>query len=369
MFAQGPGPDRCQRLISGLLLLLAAAALPRCDALRAALFGEAEQPDQLLPALAFLLYPPQEHYARLYYADAPLISLNPTNASLLREATPADVRSGRKQLVLISGWDASDPVNPGYPDLLALQQRALVTNWGQFTPTVQFLALYQNHGFDIFIFDYLTSDGVDNNGARFRNRLDRVFGAASGARVYVFAHSMGGLVSRFMLYQGDAAPSYLRAIVSSGTPYHGSPWASPQFQGDRLLLGSLASFLTGTAGGRDLAYDNFDGQLQGASNPKLSLINARSERDSYIHAFAGTAGAIGAETYAGDSDSASILRTACSVLRPFGDHDCVVTLGSQYLSGGAPAHTEDLGNYDHFDINMKNNTVRSRFETYLSGLP
>lgn len=314
--------------------------------------------------LSSILQPPGEYWARIYRVD-PLANTDTNNINFVRLAVPSDVNAGRKNVVLVSGWDVNDRSDFAYPGEDVLRKRALSTSWGTFISSVQFAALVGS-GYDFYIFDYLTSDTVDVNGARFRARLDAVFGGAANDSVFIYAHSMGGLVSRFALYQGAARPAYLKRLISNGTPYHGSPWASAEFQATAGALGAIATFLTQTAGGQDLRWDNFDNSLAGSSNPRLTEINARKDRDIYIHAIFSQVP--GGTTFAGDASPESIVVTGCPLLNAFAPHDCVVPVSSQTLSGTTLAGTSNFGNYDHISQDLRNNTTRNSFVTLINSL-
>lgn len=300
-----------------------------------------------------------DYWAKMYKFD-PNVVYAPTNTYLIDVANENNIDPYKIKIVLITGWDYNDTSNRSYPSMDELRNRALKTNWGHFVSTLEFAYLVQNY--EVFTFDYLTSDPVDMNGYRLRVWLDKLFYRERN-RVIIFAHSMGGLVTRFALYNFDT-PKYLKAIVTAGTPYHGSPWASTQYTKDKTLLGKLANYLTDTAGGRDLAWDNYDFSLSGAMNLKLYLINQKKDRDHLIHALYGEVP--GGTTY--ESDSKTTFGSLCTLLNDFSNHDCIVPSRSARLEGNTLANTQKIGNYDHQDINWQTNNVRNYLLQYINNL-
>lgn len=342
------------------------------------ILGEREEEETLLQSLligAGLLQTVGDYYARLYYLHPALAAGEETNSDLIGEATASDVVPLKKKLILVHGWHADDRSTPVYPTLLQLKDRVLGQNWSDFIATSEYDQLIID-GWDIFAFDYLTSESVADNGARLRARMDALFGAEA-AMVVIYAHSMGGIVSRFAVYEDTTAPVYLRQVVSTGTPYHGSPWASPEFQGDRGPLGAIAAFLTDTVGGRNLGWDNYDGSLTGASNPTLEIVNNQTARDDLFCTYYG---AIAFNAISGDAGSGNVLIAAqgCSTLgSTFTDSDCVVPVRSATLDLHAQVNsdadcpvdaTRNLGAYDHLDIKMGLSSIRTTLQSGFNAL-
>ncbi|MCS7204266.1 MAG: hypothetical protein NZ853_01055 [Leptospiraceae bacterium] len=292
-----------------------------------------------------------DYWARIYEFD-PQIIFNPKNISYLQEATPENVDPQKPKLILVPGWDFRDRSSVKLPSIDELKQRVLTRNWEHLVSENEFIWLLQNY--EVFTFDYLTSDPIDVNGKRLRDLLDRLFLNFQN-QVIIYAHSMGGLISRFALYEGEK-PNYIKAIITNGTPFHGSPWASPEFQKDKTLLGYIASFLTDTDGGRDLAWDNFDGSIPNAYNWKLFFINQRTDRDDLIFTLYG-------EIPNGtnfESDSKKTFQTICPLLNDFGPHDCIVPTKSALLNPFTTKGFRHLGNYDHLDINWHTPQIRRK---------
>jgi pimeloyl-ACP methyl ester carboxylesterase len=88
--------------------------------------------------------------------------------------------------------------------------------------------LYQSGHYDqVWYFAYNYEHSVAENGTAFAEAIKAKIGL-SGQKVDVFAHSMGGLVSRYAIEQKGAA-NFVRTLVTMGTPHNGSGVASHLF--------------------------------------------------------------------------------------------------------------------------------------------
>ena len=300
--------------------------------------------------------------AKIFYINPALKSGSNLNLDFVTEATAANVTSGKKKLILVHGWDFTDRDNTSLS--LSQQKSRIVTDsWGDFRKSSTFDLIVATKQYDIYGFDYLTSNSIDVNGKRFRAKLDSLFGKETGT-VVILGHSMGGVLSRFAVYE-STRPTYLGRVFSTGAPFHGSPWASPQFQADRGTLGNLASFLTGTNGGKDLAWDNFDSKISGASNSKLTALNQKVDRDDFFYAYYGSV--LSTQTTGGTGASSPGLYLSCPVLgSSFSPSDCIVPVSSASLSGNTLKQTTSLGQYDHFDVKLSTSTMQ---QTFYNDLP
>ncbi len=299
-------------------------------------------------------------YAKLVFMN-PLFLSDTLNTSLITDYSISNTSSSNKKLVLIHGWNTLDPALPSYPTENDLKNR-VISQWEHIlrTDTV-FLNTVIAKGYDVYFFTYLTSNSIEANGIRFRYLLDKAF-STQNSNVYIFAHSMGGLVSRIALYQNNS-PTYLNKLISSGTPYHGSPWASSSYQKDKSVIGDLAGFLTNTDGGQNLAWDNFDLSITSASNSILSKYNSNISRDSLIKAYYGSINA-GGSNYSGTDLT---LTVGCLTLGSvFSPSDCVVPESSAKFSGGGITQSVNIGGYNHVDLNLRVNAVKTQI---LSDLP
>ena len=315
------------------------------------------QKELVLAALG-LLEITGDYFAKLYRVD-PLIAAAPENANLIWEAQSGTADAKKPKIVFVHGWHLDDRDSMNNLSLNDLKNRILKENWSEFFATGEFKILL-SLDYEIYAFDYLTSNGIDINGQRFRKDLDSVFGGEENT-VIIYAHSMGGLVSRVAVYEGSR-PSYMKRVISAGTPYHGSPWASPQFQGSLpAIIESLAGFVTDTTGGQDLAWDNYDNSIPGATNSKLSDLNAKTDRDDLFYTMYGSCTNTNSKPCAG-SDSNNTLGPVCPILgSAYSPSDCVVPTKSAFLDGNATHGKRNLGGYDHFDVKVGTMLVRAEF--------
>jgi len=139
-------------------------------------------------------------YSKLYFINS-LITSSPQNKALIWEASLSDVTPGKKKLVLVHGWHFNDR-SPA-PSLTGdeLKDRVLSQNWSAFFATTDYATIVNTKSYDVYALDYLTARGVEENGAMFRQKMDALFSSsADNGTVVIYAHSMGGLVTRFALY-------------------------------------------------------------------------------------------------------------------------------------------------------------------------
>lgn len=295
-----------------------------------------------------------DSYSEIFYMNSLFLS-NKNYDLYFPVATQSSAESNtNKKLLIIHGWQASDKDVNSIANTSSLQKRLVETIWKDLFAT-NFLSLAITKGYDIYFYSYLTSETIASNSTRLQSKLQSVFGTQTNNVVFI-AHSMGGLVARGAVYNFSSTPSFVNRIISLGTPYHGSPWASSQFQESKSILGELATYMTGSAGGKDLAWDNYDSSLSGSSNSYLSEMNAKSGRDNLIHAYYGTLDK-SATGYAG---SDSTLTPGCSSLGDtFSPSDCIVPQRSAVGTGLSFGSTKNLGAYHHTDINLRVDAVRT----------
>lgn len=307
----------------------------------------------LFIALGILSSAP-EAYARMYYID-PIFLENTNDLSLLK-AIPTEINNTKKKIVFIHGWNVRDPEVIPYPSEDEIKLR-IKSQWEHlFIEDPTFLRALLLKNYELYFFTYLTSQSIESNGIRFRNKLDGVFGGQSQS-VTIFAHSMGGLVSRISLYR-EEIPSYLRKIITSGTPFHGSPWASPEYQQSKEVIGELSSFMTNTSGGKGLAWDNFDSSIPGAKNELLTYYNSNTTRDYFIRKYYSSISADGTG-YSGT------LLPGCLIMGPvYSPSDCIVPKSSAILNNNSDSI--NIGIYDHIEMNLRAQAVKSQL---LSDLP
>lgn len=250
-----------------------------------------------------------------------ILTKSQINADQFAVATQ-DLKDNRPKIVLIHGWDFKEKnVNP--PTDKFTKVTNLRGTWDDALEMYsQNLSSVQT-SYELYAFTYRTSDYVDNNGRRLIDKLNSVFSPSD--KVILLAHSMGGLVSRAALYHSHNTNDVIDFVVTLGTPYLGSPFASSSYQGNFGTLGDLIAFMTGTDGGKDLAYTNALGTsyqvpipaeyINGATNAYLERLLTESSKDGRVTAFYGE-------------------MTVCT------NHpgsDAIYVIGCNFLSSGSPS--------------------------------
>lgn len=266
--------------------------------------------------------------------------------------------SGKKKLILVHGWDFTER-NTDPPTDKYTKVTKLLGTWNQ---ALEFAdnnvsSVYSNY--EIYVFTYRTSDYVANNGRRFIDTLNTYFATAD--KVIILAHSMGGLVSRAALYHPNNTKDVIDNIVSLGTPYYGSPFASPQYQNNDLSsIGSIVGFVTGTPGGKDLGYTNggtlgsnpLPGQtISGSYNPYLESLLGQTFRDSKVSVYYGD--------LAGSCSGHDVIyASGCLVLNStspqFPNTDGIVSAYSGQLYGNPVAGRFSQSAFDHSQMSFRN---------------
>lgn len=121
------------------------------------------------------------------------------NESQLKEFDKSDNSEDKSIAIVIHGLGSSciNPIN-SYGNLLT----------------------YLNTRFKVFTFDYLTiNQKISKSGRLLSNIIDELRSKYKKRKIYIFAHSMGGLVARTALVKEEAEISYL---LMAGTPNRGS---------------------------------------------------------------------------------------------------------------------------------------------------
>ncbi len=108
--------------------------------------------------------------------------------------------------------------------------------------------------FDLYLYTYRTSNSVAYNGDQFFNSLMQNFSV--GDRIYIVAHSMGGLVTRSVIKNQNYPTGLIDGVITLGTPMFGSPFATKNYLASAPLLADLIGFLTETEGGGNLSHWN-----------------------------------------------------------------------------------------------------------------
>lgn len=121
-------------------------------------------------ALSGLLSTLPDFWARLYWIH-PFISLE-SKIDFITITQQEWIDSNKKKIILISGWNYNDKSDRNYPSEMELKERVL-KNWKHLFSSFHF-GILANH-YEIFVFDYLSSEPVDQNGWRLRRFLDDIF--------------------------------------------------------------------------------------------------------------------------------------------------------------------------------------------------
>lgn len=274
------------------------------------------------------------------------IFLNGKNYNFFERVSKENVSQDKKKLILIHGWQPKDRDSNPIPSEQDLKVRLVEDIWKEVFESSFFINLFSKD-YEVYFYTYLTSSSVPSNGSRLRDILDTYFLNCSNN--YILAHSMGGLVVRDALYQRDT-PLQIQEIFVLGTPFHGSPWASLEFQENKTPLGDYAAFLTESEGGKNLAWDNFDSSINGARNSYLESMNSKNGKDFLITAFYGELD----KNASGYSGNYNWLNLACNELgTKFSPSDCIVPVQSAKGEGLNFKNRYSLGSLNHLDINLK----------------
>lgn len=124
----------------------------------------------------------------------------------LRE--PEDLPAGEPMVLLIHGLDSG-------PASMAALRRYL-----------------DKAGFHTGVFVYANDEAVDVVGKALASRLRDFKKRRGGHPVYIVAHSLGGLVARYMLEMPGLDPDNVNMLIMLGTPNHGSQVAAARFLTD-----------------------------------------------------------------------------------------------------------------------------------------
>lgn len=297
-----------------------------------------------------------DFYSQIFYLN-PLF-LSEKNYNFFERVSVTNTFSNKKKLILVHGWQPKDKDSNPIPTEQDLKSRLVEDIWKEVFDTNFFPTLIAKD-YDIYFYTYLSSNPIASNGSRFRSILETFF--SNSSNIYILAHSMGGLVVRDALYKNETSLP-IQEIFAVGTPFHGSPWASSEFQENKTVIGDYASFITESLGGKDLAWDNFDSSLSGAQNPYLEKMNSMTEKDFLITAYYGELD----KNSTGYLGSFSWLNLACNELgNKFSPSDCIVPIKSARGDGLNFKNRFSLGNYNHLDINLKVYSIQSYFITQL----
>ncbi|WP_061207250.1 esterase/lipase family protein [Leptospira santarosai] len=328
--------------------------------------------EEILQTLAFLFWGEFNH--ELYkFVPIPLFTLKSQfNSDQFMIATP-ESKENKPKIVLIHGWDFKEKNTQAPTDKFA-KVKNLRETWDDV------LEMYSQNisgvqtSHELYVFTYRTSDYVENNGRRLIDKLNAVF--TPDDKVILVAHSMGGLVGRSALYHSSNTNDVIDLIVTLGTPYLGSPFASPSYQGNFGKLGDLISFMTGSEGGKDLAYTNALGTsyqvptpneyIDGAFNPYLERLLRESSKDSRVIVFYGEMSVCNDHP---GSDAIYVI--GCGFLSDgnpsfANKSDGIVSSTSAKMSSKLPVTKQFSKNFDHAQLSFRNHVNTFSRNAYFS---
>ncbi|WP_179078711.1 esterase/lipase family protein [Leptospira weilii] len=328
--------------------------------------------EEILQILTFLFWGEFNH--ELYkFVPVPFFTLKSQfNADQFAIVTP-ELKENKHKIILIHGWDFKENNTQAPTDKFAK-----VTNLRATWDDV--LEMYSQNisgvqtSYELYVFTYRTSDYVENNGKRLIDKLNAVF--TPDDKVILLAHSMGGLVGRSALYHTNNTNDVIDSMVSLGTPYLGSPFASRSYQGSFGKLGDLIAFMTGSEGGKDLAYTNALGTsyqvptpneyINGASNPYLERLLQESSKDSKVTAFYGEMSVCN-----NHPGSDAIYTIGCGFLSDgnpsfANKSDGIVSSTSAKMSSKLPVTKQFSKDFDHAQLSFRNHVNTISRNAYFS---
>ncbi len=307
---------------------------------------------KLLP-LIFIMPPSVgDAYSQIFYVNPLFFSSKNYN---FIERISGVLSSEKKQVLLIHGFQPKDTDSVPFPTEQDLKLRLLDDIWKE-ALEVKFFESLVSKGYDLYLYTYLTSNNISANGTRLVSLLEKHF--LNLSNFYIFAHSMGGLVIRDAIYKSNNSNLSMKEIYTIGSPFHGSPWASSQFQESRTVLGEYASVITKHSGGQDLAWDNYNNSLIGSSNSYLAEMNSKTHKDFLITAVYSSMD----KNASGYMGLQSWLNAGClSLGDTFSPSDCIVPSNSASGEGLNFKSRYNLGNYNHFDIKFGVANIRNYF--------
>ncbi|XDD48909.1 esterase/lipase family protein [Leptospira sp. WS92.C1] len=328
--------------------------------------------DEILGTITFVFWSETNH--ELYkFVPIPFVILKSQfNADQFAVAT-AESKDTRPKIVLIHGWDFTekniDPPTDKFTKVSNLRE-----TWDDALEIYSQNLTNVQTDYELYVFTYRTSDFVENNGRRLIERLNSVFTPAD--KVILLAHSMGGLVSRAALYHPNNTNDVIDFVISLGTPYLGSPFASSSYQGSFGAIGDVISFMTNTEGGKDLAYTNALGTgyqvpfpteyIDGATNLYLERLLGESSKDSRVIAFYGEMGVC-----TGHAGSESTYTIGCAFLANgnpsfTNKSDGIVTSTSGKMSSKLPGARQIVKDFDHAQLSFRSHVNNAARDTYFN---
>ncbi|EKR54850.1 esterase/lipase family protein [Leptospira interrogans] len=306
------------------------------------------------------------------YKFIPISSIVSKNDFIIDQFTIAnpDLKVNKPKVILIHGWDFEER-NFELPTTKAKKVANIRKIWGDALEMYSQNLFETQTTYEFYTFTYRTSDYVEHNGRRLIDKLNSVF--TPDDKIILLAHSMGGLVARSALYHPNNTNDVIDFIVSLGTPYLGSPFASPSYRKHLGALGELIGFVTGTAGGKDLAYTNALGTsyqvpeseiIPDASNAYLERLLSESSKDSKVTAFYGEM-----SQCKGHPGSGTAFIIGCDILKDevpsfAGKNDGIVTSTSGKMSSKLPPERQFVKDLDHYQLSFSSHASVDSRNTY-----
>ncbi|WP_081605077.1 esterase/lipase family protein [Leptospira alstonii] len=315
--------------------------------------------EEILETLTLLFWGEFNHELYKFLPIPLVVSKNQFTADQFAVATP-EVKDNKPKIVLVHGWDFKEKnINPPTDKFTKVSN--LRETWDDVLEMYSQNLSGVQSSYELYTFTYRTSDYVENNGRRLIDKLNGIF--TPDDKVILLAHSMGGLVGRSALYHANNTNDVIDFIVTLGTPYLGSPFASPSYQGNFGTLGDLIAFMTESEGGKDLAYTNALGtsyqvpipseHIGGAFNPYLERLLAESSKDSKVTVFYGEMSVCNEHP-----GSNAIYTVGCNFLSNgspsfFGKNDGIVTSTSGKMSSKLSAAKRFSKDFDHAQLSFR----------------
>ncbi|EMO83917.1 esterase/lipase family protein [Leptospira santarosai] len=325
--------------------------------------------DEFFKNFGIMLWDELNHELFKFIPISSIISKNNFMLDQFAIATP-NLKIDVPKIVLIHGWDFEEK-NFQPPTTKTKKVENIRKIWDDVLEMYSQNIFGVQTSYELYTFTYRTSDHVENNARRLVEKLNAVF--TSDDKVILLAHSMGGLVGRSALYHTKNTNDVIDFLVSLGAPYLGSPFASSSYRGEFGTLGELIGFVTGTAGGRELAYTNALGTsyqvpdheiIVGASNQYLEQLLAESSKDSRITAFYGEM-----SICKGHPGSGPVFIIGCDLLKNgnpsfAGKNDGMVTSTSAKMSSKLPAERQLVKDLDHYQLSFSSHTTTESRNAY-----
>ncbi|MBE7412033.1 MAG: alpha/beta hydrolase [Leptospiraceae bacterium] len=261
-----------------------------------------------LSSILLWLIKDQFNHELFKYNEDPL--MRTTNSTW--QFTPASTSNStsKTKVILIHGWDYTER-SSDLPSSFDKKIAQITSTWSNALDYYNRDISGSRTSFDFYTFTYRTSDSISKNGTRLAEKLNSVF--TQNDKVIVIASSMGGLVTRYAMYDPKNTGDVIDFVVTLGTPHYGSPFASSAYQVSSSTLAEIISFLTNTDGGRGLSHtNNGNGQttIPNAVNSDLDSLNANTSRDSRFYPYVGD---LSSDCNA--AKTSAIFVTGCSVLK------------------------------------------------------